>query len=139
MAISRRNFLKLTGFSAVAATFGSFSVKAASTTHYIDPTVAATGDGTINNPWKSWHDVVWQDGDVYLQKAGTTWTGSHFAIGADGVALGKYGGNTLPILKGTSAGVPPAVGWVLTIGKKDCVIQDLRFEGGAGDNSRSAV
>lgn len=43
-------------------------------TIYVDPTVAGTGTGTLNDPFKSWASVTWTAGNTYLQKGGTTST-----------------------------------------------------------------
>lgn len=44
-------------------------------TIYINPEVSGTGTGTLNDPFKSWASVTWVAGNVYLQAAGTTYSG----------------------------------------------------------------
>jgi parallel beta-helix repeat protein len=57
----------------------------AGTVHYIDPTAAGPGDGTLANPFRSWTSVTWTPGHTYLQKRGTTYSGV-FQLSASGTA-----------------------------------------------------
>jgi hypothetical protein len=57
----------------------------ASNVHYIDPTAAGPGDGTLANPFRSWTSVTWAPGHTYLQKRGTTYSGV-FQLSASGTA-----------------------------------------------------
>jgi parallel beta-helix repeat protein len=53
--------------------------------HYIDPTAAGPGKGTLASPFRSWTDVSWAPGHTYLQKRGTTYSGV-FQVSASGTA-----------------------------------------------------
>lgn len=72
---------------------------------YIDPSVAATGDGTSVKPLKTWPTTL-KAGACYLQKAGTTFTGHIMIASAPGTAalpiiMGGYGTGANPVIKGT--------------------------------------
>ena len=66
-------------------------------TIYIDPTAAASGDGSMAAPFRSWHDVTWKDGTSYLQKAGTIWEGNIIISGGD-ITVGSYGNGPATLL-----------------------------------------
>jgi parallel beta-helix repeat protein len=53
--------------------------------HYIDPTAAGPGNGTLASPFRSWTSVSWMPGHTYLQKRGTTYSGV-FQVSASGTA-----------------------------------------------------
>jgi len=78
----RRDFLRIASGVSVAAcaetAFPGFTMAQAGSglaVHYIDPTVAGPGDGTLANPFRSWTSVSWMPGHTYLQKRGTTYSG----------------------------------------------------------------
>lgn len=67
-------------------------------TIYVDPTVAGTGTGTLNDPFKSWASVTWAAGNTYLQKGGTTSTVA-ITVNVTGtlanpIVVGSYDGAT---------------------------------------------
>ncbi|KFI29445.1 hypothetical protein CDV50_15705 [Haematobacter massiliensis] len=64
---------------------------------YIDPTAAGPGDGSIDAPFRSWHDVTWNDGASYLQKAGTAWEGN-ILVSGDDISIGSYGAGNATLL-----------------------------------------
>ncbi|MBQ5946796.1 right-handed parallel beta-helix repeat-containing protein [Massilia sp. ST3] len=89
----RRDFLRIAsgaGVSACAAAVVPKFARAQSgrsvNVHYIDPSVAGPGDGTLANPFRSWTSVTWAPGHTYLQKRGTTYSGV-FQVAASGTAL----------------------------------------------------
>jgi parallel beta-helix repeat protein len=55
------------------------------TVHYIDPTAAGPGNGTLASPFRSWTSVSWLPGHTYLQKRGTTYSGV-FKVPVSGTA-----------------------------------------------------
>ena len=88
----RRDFLRVAsgvGVSACAAAmlprFALAQSGRSTNVHYIDPTVAGPGDGTLANPFRSWTSVTWLPGHTYLQKRGTTYSGV-FRVSASGTA-----------------------------------------------------
>jgi parallel beta-helix repeat protein len=88
----RRDFLRLASSAGVSAWAGTVLprfVKAQTTgnlgVHYIDPTAAGPGDGTLANPFRSWTSVTWTPGHTYLQKRNTTYSGV-FQVSASGTA-----------------------------------------------------
>lgn len=87
----RRNFLRIAsrvGVSVCAGAALPWLTRAQAATganvHYIDPTVAGPGDGTLASPFRSWTSVSWTPGHTYLQKRGTTYSGV-FQLSASGV------------------------------------------------------
>lgn len=79
------------------------------TTYYIDPDASVDGTGTIYNPFNTWSSVLWKAGNTYLQKAGTT-ANETVTIGSSGsksrrIIIGEYGGNTKPIINGTTRAI----------------------------------
>jgi len=97
----RRDFLRIaSGVSVAACTETVFPrfTRAQSTgglnVHYIDPSVAGPGGGTLANPFRSWTSVAWMPGHTYLQKRGTTYSGV-FQVSANGtesqpIVIGAY-------------------------------------------------
>jgi parallel beta-helix repeat protein len=71
---------------------------------YIDPTAAAGGNGSAAHPYNSWNFGPLQAGTEYLQKAGTTASGTIIdnAVGtaAKPVTIGAYGKGAAPVLDG---------------------------------------
>ncbi len=71
-------------------------------TIYVDPSITAGGEGTIDSPYKSWNDVLWKPGNTYLQKRGTTYkstikvdnTGLSYAW----IVIGAYGDGAKPLI-----------------------------------------
>jgi parallel beta-helix repeat protein len=93
MMSKRRDFLRSVSKAGVSACAASVLPKLAmaqggrnANVHYIDPTVAGPGDGTLANPFRSWTSVSWVPGHTYLQKRGTTYSGP-FQLSAGGTAL----------------------------------------------------
>lgn len=71
---------------------------------YIDPTAAAGGNGSQAHPYNSWNFGPLKAGTEYLQKAGTTASGT-IIVSAEGtaarpVAIGAYGTGAAPVLDG---------------------------------------
>lgn len=78
---------------------GGFRANAA--TFYIDPDyTGSTQNGTIESPFKSWTSVIWNNGNTYLQKAGTTCNtnGSLVITSKNGITIGAYGNGSKPKL-----------------------------------------
>lgn len=76
-------------------------------TIYIDPSSATNGAGTEGDPRNTWIGVTWTAGNTYLQKRGTTFSGTagRITISTTGTAgspitLGAYGEGARPILDG---------------------------------------
>ncbi|KFC71950.1 nitrous oxide reductase family maturation protein NosD [Massilia sp. LC238] len=89
----RRTFLRIASSMGILACAGSALPRRAraqsglnANVHYIDPSVAGPGDGTLANPYRSWASVTWTPGHTYLQKRGTTYSGV-FQLAASGTAL----------------------------------------------------
>lgn len=53
--------------------------------YYVDPSAAASRNGSLASPFRSWTSVTWASGNTYLQKRGTTYSGV-FRIAASGTA-----------------------------------------------------
>ncbi len=88
----RRDFLRLASRVGVATCAGAVVPGLAraqsgrnANVHYIDPSAAGPGDGTLANPFRSWTSVSWLPGHTYLQKRGTTYSGV-FQVSASGTA-----------------------------------------------------
>ena len=76
-------------------------------TFYIDPTGATNGVGSEADPFNAWGSVTWTAGNTYLQKSGTTHSGT-ITVGASGTAgsritIGFYGSGAMPIVQGAAA------------------------------------
>jgi hypothetical protein len=70
------------------------------TIYYIDPT-GSNGSGTEESPFNTWASVTWAAGNSYLQKRGTTFTGTiNVSTGGSSenarVYLGSYGSGAIP-------------------------------------------
>lgn len=64
----------------------------ATDTYFIDPSVAISGNGSRENPYKHWSDVSIVAGKNYLQKRGTQATiNARISIFANNILLGAYG------------------------------------------------
>ncbi|WP_290686937.1 right-handed parallel beta-helix repeat-containing protein [Haematobacter sp. UBA3484] len=113
-------------------------------TIYIDPTAAASGDGSVDAPFRSWHEVTWQDGTTYLQKAGTAWEGNIIVSGGD-ISIGSYGSGAATLLgsvvfEGATGGGLAGfdirgsdyAGVTLTAGARGVTISDNTITGNAG-------
>ena len=92
MSKRRRDFLRIASSMGVSACAGAVLPRFAmaqtgrsANVHYIDPTAAGPGDGTLANPFRSWASVSWLPGHTYLQKRGTTYSGV-FQVAASGTA-----------------------------------------------------
>ena len=106
------------------------------TTIYIDPTNTASGqNGTITNPYSSWSQVSFTNGNIYLQKRGTTFntTGNLTITGRNNITLGAYGTGNRPKIIKTSAG-----GYVVDMTTvSNCIVRDLEISSTA--NATAAV
>lgn len=76
-------------------------------TFYIDPSSATNGVGSEVDPFNAWSSVTWTAGNTYLQRAGTTHSGT-ITVGASGTAgneitISYYGTGTMPIVQGAAA------------------------------------
>lgn len=69
-------------------------------TIHIDPSAAVNGDGSAARPRNSWAGLRIDDGNTYLQKAGTTYTGTISLSGASDVTIGRYGTGADPKIRG---------------------------------------
>lgn len=95
---------------------GDVPAEPAMATVYIDPDVAATGNGTASAPYKRWSDVTFTPGTLYVQKKGTI-AREQVTITAAGTAdkpiiLGAYGTGNAPIIQGSE----PVTGWTVESG-----------------------
>jgi hypothetical protein len=72
---------------------------------YIDPENRndASENGSIQHPFDSWQDVVFTEGNSYLQKRGTTAVLDKILLGADNISLGAYGEGELPVIEGQTS------------------------------------
>ncbi|MFH1119554.1 MAG: cadherin domain-containing protein [Bacteroidota bacterium] len=106
------------------------------TTIYIDPTNTATGqNGSYLNPYSSWSQVTFTNGNTYLQKRGTTFstTGNITITGRSNITLGAYDSGERPkIIKTTSGGYIVDMTTV-----SNCVVRDLEISSTA--NATSAI
>jgi hypothetical protein len=78
-----------------------------SATIYIDPTNSASGqNGTISNPYNSWTDFSFVNGNTYLQKRGTTYTSSTQILisSRSNIFIGAYGSGNRPKFSYTGSG-----------------------------------
>lgn len=93
----------LAGFSSLILIVSSCTLEAQGT-YYIDPSFKGTGgNGTIEQPYKSWFDVQWTDGATYLQKRGTVFeTGKSVLVKAKNISIGAYGKGPKPIIRDIS-------------------------------------
>lgn len=95
----RRDFLRIASSVGIAACAETVlprlaTAQASLNVHYIDPTAAGPGDGTLARPFRSWTSVSWAPGHTYLQKRGTTYSGV-FQVSASGtesqrITIGAY-------------------------------------------------
>jgi len=96
------------------------------TTYYIDPDIAASGNGlTPATAKKTWAEVSMSAGNSYLQKCGTT-AAEVVTIGGNGtqaspVTLGKYGEGINPIITSSSSGS----GVIIAVTKGGIKIENL--------------
>lgn len=84
-----------------------YSTMLFSATVYIDPTnTAANQNGTITNPYNSWNKVTFTNGNIYLQKSGTTFTTTTgiTVSGKSGITLGAYGTGNKPRIVSSGSG-----------------------------------
>lgn len=75
-------------------------------TIYIDPTNTASGqNGTITNPYSSWNQVTFVNGNEYLQKRGTvfTTTGGISITNRSNITIGAYGSGSRPVIRSSSS------------------------------------
>lgn len=97
------------------------------TTIYIDPTNSKPGqNGSMQNPYSSWNNIQFSDGNTYLQKRGTTHVSSSqiYLNGKTNVTIGAYGNGVRPkfIYKGS--------GYAFRIVASNyCIIQDFEVNG----------
>jgi hypothetical protein len=93
-------------------------------TFYIDPTNAndPLEDGTIDHPFDSWADVSWQEGNIYLQKRGTTANENKINIYANNVVLGAYGEGESPVINSLATDFA-----IRAFEKTDVTIQNLKI------------
>jgi hypothetical protein len=71
---------------------------------FIDPSRESSGDGSIDNPLRSWGEISeWEEGFQYLQKRGTTDYLEHqLDVEGKNLFLGSYGEGDAPIIKSNS-------------------------------------
>lgn len=77
-----------------------------SATVYIDPSNTASGqNGSIQNPYSSWNQVSFINGNSYLQKRGTIFntSGGISLNNKSNITIGAYGTGAKPVIKSTSA------------------------------------
>jgi hypothetical protein len=115
-------------------------------TVYIDPTCVNNGNGNGEScatatggagAKNTWGNIVWVNGNSYLQKRGTTYRplGFYIIVGAPNVTIGAYGTGNNPIISlRTSRGIH-----VNTNNYSGVTIQDLKFTGGENQSSGIVV
>jgi len=108
----------------------TISVLPAAETYFIDPSQTISGDGSRENPYKSWSEINFISGKNYLQKRGTeAITSTRISLSnLQSVIIGAYGDNqNKPIIRawnisGSSNG---AIG---IIGGSEVTIRDLDID-----------
>jgi len=101
------------------------------TTIYIDPTnTSSNQNGTISNPYNSWNQVTFTNGNTYLQKRGTTFntTGGITLTNKSNITLGAYGTGTKPQIISSSA----SARIVRLTSSSNCIIRDLEITSSVG-------
>ncbi|HPJ61258.1 MAG TPA: cadherin domain-containing protein, partial [Lentimicrobium sp.] len=113
--------------------FFSFS----QTTIYIDPTFTGSNqNGSITNPFGSWTDFSFVNGNTYLQKRGTTYTSSTqiYLSSKTNITIGSYGTGERPVFSYTGSGYAFRVQ-----SSSNCTIQDFEVNGNVNAHSLVAV
>jgi len=78
-----------------------------SATIYIDPTYTASNqNGSISNPYSSWNQVTFINGNTYLQKRGTVFntTGGITITGRNNITIGAYDTGSRPTIVSSGSG-----------------------------------
>jgi hypothetical protein len=101
------------------------SLAAYPVTVYIDPSQHSTGEnGTKQHPFDSWTDVSLTNGNVYLQKRGTTYTSpTQIYVNDHSVTIGAYGSGNRPIFSYTGTS------YAIRINASYCSISGLEING----------
>ncbi len=96
-----------------------------SKTVYINPSYhGVTQTGTQQYPFDSWQDVALSNGNVYLQKRGTTYTSStQIYVNDHSVTIGSYGSGNRPIFSYTGTS------YAIRINASYCSISGLEING----------
>jgi hypothetical protein len=104
-----------------------------SRTVYIDPNNQSDPlkNGSLAHPFSSWKEVTWKNGNVYLQKRGTTALIESIVIGASNVTLDAYD-------KGDTPGITGEANTYVISGydKSDINIRNLHLK---GENTLSCI
>ncbi|MFH1119555.1 MAG: cadherin domain-containing protein [Bacteroidota bacterium] len=106
-----------------------------SATIYIDPTNTASGqNGTQLNPYSSWNQVSFVNGNIYLQKRGTTFntSGGITITGRNNITLGAYDTGSRPRFISSGGGY---IFDLTTV--SNCIIKDLEIS--STGNATSAI
>lgn len=102
-----------------------------SATIYIDPTnTASNQNGSITNPYSSWNQFTLTNGNIYLQKRGTTYTtaGGISLTAKNGITLGAYGSGAKPKIISTSA----TARIIRFSNSTNCVVRDFEITSTVG-------
>ncbi len=96
-----------------------------SKTVYIDPSQHSQSEnGTKLKPFDSWQDVSLSNGNVYLQKRGTTYTSStQIYISEHSVTIGAYGTGNRPIFSYTGTS------YAIRFTASYCTVSDIEING----------
>lgn len=82
----------------------TLALSASARTFYVDPSAPEIGDGSFERPFQGWVGVSIKGGNTYLQRRGTTFTGTVGVLtyGASGlkIRLGSYGEGPPPVIDG---------------------------------------
>ncbi len=102
-----------------------------SATIYIDPTnTASNQNGSITNPYNSWNQFTLTNGNIYLQKRGTTYTmaGGISLTAKNNITLGAYGSGAKPKIISTSA----TARVIRITNSTNCIVRDLEITSTVG-------
>ena len=109
-------------------------------TYYIDPSASVNGDGSEVSPFNTWASVEFAEGNEYLQRTGTTYSGM-VTVSAANVKVGHYGPETIPSVNGLLVDRPKINangfnrGFVVGVDAHNVVIDSFEVYGA---NSRAA-
>ncbi|MGV8964415.1 MAG: cadherin domain-containing protein, partial [Candidatus Saccharimonadaceae bacterium] len=104
-----------------------------SATIYIDPTNTSSGqNGSITNPYDSWTDFSFVNGNTYLQKRGTTYTSSSqiYISSKSNILIGAYNSGGRPKFSFTGSGYAFYI-----VSSSNCTVENFEVNG----NSNAAA
>ncbi|MCB9014412.1 MAG: cadherin domain-containing protein [Lentimicrobiaceae bacterium] len=97
------------------------------TTFYIDPSFSGSPqNGTVSNPYSSWSQVSFANGNTYLQKRGTTFvtSGKLFLYQKSNITIGAYGEGARPLFYSTGGSGNKVVDLGFT---QNCTVRDMEI------------